>query len=125
MKTRHAALLFALGLMLTLLCACGQSESYTKGNTRQSDREVTVSELYSEEGNAADSQGIGYTYSYHVPQIEDDTADAAAINEEIAALYGELAETGLKNIENQEIPGCNIVTYESCRSGDVLALVMK
>lgn len=125
MKTRHAALLFALGLMLTLLCACGQSESYTKGNTRQSDREVTVSELYSEEGNAADSQEMGYTYSYHVPQIEDDTADAAAINEEIAALYGELAETGLKNIENQEIPGCNIVTYESCRSGDVLALVMK
>lgn len=139
MKKRLAALLLAFALLLTLLCACDQTESpsgptqkeqvTTEGHTQQPEapvkKEVTVSELYSEDGKVTDSLGMGYSYSYHVPQIDDDTPDAASINEEIAALYGELAEEGLQSVKNKEIPGCNIVSYESCRSGDVLALVMK
>ena len=66
-----------------------------------------------------------YTYSYHVPQIEDDTPHATSINEEIARIYGDIMENGLKNVKSKEVPDCHIVTYESYRSGDVLGVVIK
>ena len=123
--------------LLTLLCACGQTGSpddstqqgQSPGKSRQPNtftrKDVIVSELIGEDGVGSDSQGTEYQYSYHVPQIDDDTPDAAAINEELAALYGELAEGSLKNVKAKEIPGCSMITYESYRSGDVLCLVMK
>lgn len=60
-------------------------------------KEVTVIELYSEEGSGT-SDGFPYNFSFHVPQIEDDTTDAAAINQEIASVYGETAKKCLENI---------------------------
>ena len=60
-----------------------------------------------------------------MPQIEDDTADAAAINQEIASIYGETAKKGLESIQNKEIPYCSNGEYECFHSGDVLSLVIK
>lgn len=151
MKRKFA--MVALSGLLILTCACGQRrtsvESTQSGSTpeesadsqqpeetqeegsssQQADaparKNVTISELYCEEGRAADSEGTEYQYSYYVPQIEDDTPDAASINEEIAAYYGEIAKSGLQSMKNKEVPGCNIVAYESYRSGDVIGLVIK
>lgn len=138
MKKGYAVI--ALGALLALTSACGQKNApmeqarseqtpVESDSSQQSEvpvqRDVTVNELYSEEGSATDSEGTEYSYSYHIPQIEDDTTDAAAINEEIAALYGEIAKSSLESVANKEIPGCNIVTYESYRSEDVLSVVIK
>lgn len=87
-------------------------------------KEVTVIELYSEEGSGT-SDGFPYNFSFHVPQIEDDTTDAAAINQEIASVYGETAKKCLESIQNKEIPYCSNVEYECFRSGDILSLVLK
>lgn len=84
-----------------------------------------ISELYSEDGSGSDSEGTEYTYSYHVPQIKDDTPGAASINEEISSLYGEIAQAGLKSVKNRELPDCHLVTFESYRHGNVISLVIK
>ncbi|MGN0372766.1 MAG: hypothetical protein ACI4F3_08125 [Enterocloster sp.] len=88
-------------------------------------KEVSIGEMYSEEGSASVPDGPEFQYSYHVPQIEDDTPDAAAINEEIASVYGEIAKECLESIHNKEIPYCSNVEYERFCSGDILSLVLK
>ncbi len=87
-------------------------------------REVAISELWSEDGTASDSEGTEYTYSYHVPQIEDDTPGAAEINREIESIYGEMAGLGMESVAIGEFPGYSSVTYESFRSGSVLSIVI-
>lgn len=141
MKKRQIALFFTLVLLLTLLCACGkqagQPESSGEEPIRSSvmqgtetplpekKKEIAVTELYNEEGSGTSDDGFQYNYSFHVPQIEDDTTDAAAINQEIASIYGETAKKCLESIQNKEIPYCSNVEYESFRSGNVLSLVLK
>lgn len=88
-------------------------------------KEIVVSEIYSEVGSFSIPDGSKFEYSFHVPQIDDNTPDAAAINEEIVHLYGTIVEENMKYINNQETPWCNVVSYESYCSGDVLSLVLK
>lgn len=135
MKRGFAAVLLAA--LLAVTSACGQTGPDNSGAQQgglKNDvqptgellkKEVAVSELYSEDGAGTDNEGVEFHYSYHVPQIGDDTADAAAINQEIAAYYGNRAMDGLLCMENKETPACSTVSYESCRCGDVLALVVK
>ena len=144
MKKRHTALFLAIVLLLTTLCACGhqaeqteQAESSggepTKGSiTREPAKpspeplkEIAVTELYSEEGEGASGDGFSYKYSFHVPQIKDDTADAADINQEIASTYGEIAKECLESVQEKESPYCSSVEYESFHSGELLSLVLK
>lgn len=147
MEKRHTALFLAFVLLLTTLCACGQ-QTGQMGQTEQpkssgeepagslitqetekplpeKKKEIAVTELYNEEGSGTSDDGFQYNYSFHVPQIEDDTTDAAAINQEIASIYGETVKKCLESIQNKEIPYCSNVEYESFRSGDVLSLVLK
>lgn len=135
MKKGFAAVLLAALLVLTSACgqtgpdAAGSQQGGLKNDAQLSGemlkKEVAVSELYSEDGTGTDNEGVKFHYSYHVPQIGDDTADAAAINQEIDAYYGNRAADGLLCMENGEPPACYTVSYESCRCGDVLALVVK
>ena len=144
LKKRHTALFLAFVLLLTTLCTCGQQAKQTeqsesssgkptkgfvtrgaeKPSSEQS-KEIAVTELYNEDGKGIFDDGLPYNYSFHVPQIEDDTADAAAINQEIASTYGEIAKVCLESIRNKEPPYCSSVEYESFRSGGVLTLVLK
>ena len=148
MKNRKVARALSIALLLSLLCACGQQPQQPKTDSTDSvqspdstqspdtdheesmillpeSKEVSISELYSEDGVCIDLGGAEMKYSYHVPQIEDDTPDAALINEEIATLYGEIVKISLEGVKNNGVPGCNIITYESYRSGDILSLVIK
>ena len=128
MKREFAAI--SLAALLILTSACGQTgpDKNAAQQEQAADaplkKEVAVSELCSEDGTGTDNEGVEYHYSYHVPQIEDDTADAAAINQEIAAYYGNRAMDGQLCMENGEPPACCTVSYESYRCGDVLALVV-
>ncbi|SFJ05360.1 hypothetical protein SAMN02910435_01269 [Ruminococcaceae bacterium D5] len=139
MKKRGTALLLAFALLLALLCACGQqaqknsespiqSASTGIGNASKplpAGKKVAVSEMYSEEGRGTSDDGIPYNYSYHVPQIDDNTPDADSINEEISHFCGVLVDASMEEISSGGPPSCNIVAYESYRSGDVLSLVLK
>lgn len=145
MKKRYMALFLAFALMLSLLCACGQqTEAGNRESVQSTDtdtdsdsdnektimllqegKDVVVGEMYSEEGSVSVPDGPEFQYSYHVPQIEDDTPDAAAINEEIYQLYGTMVESNMEYVKNEESPWCNIVGYESYRCGDILSLVLK
>lgn len=144
MKKRHMVLFLASVLLLSTLCACGQQAGQTKqqesGNgaltkdfiTREPAelspepaKEIAVTELYSEAGEGTSGDGFSYKYSFHVPQIEDDTADADAINQEISSTYGKIAKECLENVQNKELPYCSSVEYASFRSGNVLSLVLK
>lgn len=140
LKKRYTTLFLAFALLLTLLCACGQQSEQPASSGAEPTRspvtqgigkprpektkEISITELYSEEGSGI-SDGFQYNYSFHVPQIEDDTAGAAAINQEIASTYGEAAKECLESIHNKEIPYCSNMEYENFRSGDILSLVLK
>ena len=58
-----------------------------------------VSELWSEDGHYVDDVGNSESFSFHVPQINADTADAASINAEIAERFGSLVEQQYQNME--------------------------
>lgn len=89
-----------------------QVESKVGENTAQTSREVNVTELYSIDDKLVNEE-FDYVvkYSYHVPQIDDDTPGAAAINSEIATVYGGLVEKSLKEIEQGDLTGCASITY--------------
>ena len=144
MKKRLTALFLAFVLLLTTLCACGQQAEQPEQSeggggeptkslitrepakpSSEAPKEIAVTELYSEEGEGASDDGFSYRYSFHVPQIEDDTADAAGINQEIASTYGEIAKECLESVQKKEPPYCSSVEYESFHSGEILSLVLK
>ena len=58
-----------------------------------------VYELYSVDGYYVDELGNAGSYSFHVPQIFDDSADAEAINAEIAERFGARAEDQFESME--------------------------
>ena len=58
-----------------------------------------IIELYSVDGFYEDGVGNRETYSYHVPQINDNTPAAEELNAEIAKNFGERVETQFKNME--------------------------
>lgn len=130
----------SLACALAFLCACGQQAEQprvgsgalsqppsmeTRKPLPEQQKEVTVTEFIGEEGETTSSDGFSYKYSFHLPQIEDDTADAAGINQEIASTYGEIAKECLESVQKKEAPYCSSVEYESFHSGDVLSLVLK
>lgn len=101
------------------------AEGESGENTGYPSREVTVTELYSVDDEIVNEEyDYVVEYSYHVPQIDDDTPGAAEINSEIAAVYGGLVERSLNEIEQGELTGCASITYEAYQSGDIFSLVL-
>ena len=101
------------------------AEGESDENTGYPGREVTVTELYSVDDEIVNEEyDYVVEYSYHVPQIDDDTPGAAEINSEIAAVYGGLVERSLNEIEQGELTGCASITYEAYQSGDIFSLVL-
>lgn len=102
-----------------------QVESKGGENTAYPSREVTVTQLYSVDDEIVNEEyDYVVEYSYHVPQIDDDTPGAAAINSEIATVYGGLVEKSLKEIEQGNLTGCASIAYETYQSGDIFSLVL-
>ena len=96
--TRTAQTLLLLLLLLFVLCGCGGQETETqtpedilqtaetmseKPGFRPDDSLIT--ELYSEEGIYEDAYGTQIEYSWHLPQIVDDSKAALELNARLAA----------------------------------------
>ena len=84
-----------------------------------------VYELYSAEGVYTDSVGNEESYSYHVPQIFADSPDAAEINAEIAANFGERVETQFRNMEGGHSIWCGNTEWHAYWNGSQLFLLIK
>ena len=84
-----------------------------------------VSELYSAEGVYTDDIGNRKSYSYHVPQLRDDTPDAREINAEIAEKYGGEAEDEFRRMEGGFSLCCGSIGWEAFWSGRQLFLLLR
>lgn len=95
------------------------SEQVTEG------KEVAIREACSAEGTFTDEWGNDFDYSYHIPQIDDDTPGAAAINADIRNIFGTLADNMMADMEQNQMPYCMAISYETYRNGDVLSLLIR
>ena len=82
----------------TLLVLCLLLTASSLAFADQSQKKA-VYELYSVDGFYEDEVGNAEAYSFHVPQIFDDTPDAEAINSEIAERFGNRVEEQFLNME--------------------------
>lgn len=130
-----------MAALLMLLAACGSTEGAknpaaqdptvqdeaapkdkkgSKGGMQKKKKEVAIRELYSEEGTFDD----GLTYSYHVPQIAEDTTGAQEINGEILQYHGKIVKGCLTSMEDGDEPEYVAFAYETFQYEDVLSLVL-
>ena len=83
----HRSLFRALSALLCLvlctqLTACGQKDTFSPASGKRYDDSL-ITEAISKEGSFTDEHGQEWDYSYHIPQLADDTADAESINKAI------------------------------------------
>lgn len=117
MKTRMRKLLSVLLLLGVLLCA-------QKAALAETPQKNAVCELYSDDGFYEDSIGNGYAYSYHLPQINADTADAREINAEIAELFGSRVEAQYQSMEGGHSLWLFRTEWQAYRDGSRLYLLI-
>ena len=84
-----------------------------------------VSELYSVEGTYTDDIGNQGCYSYHIPQISDDTPDAEEINSEIAMKYGAIVEGEFHRMNEGFSLGCMNVGWKAFWNDSQLFLLLR
>lgn len=113
MKKMFSAFLM-LCLLLSCSCAAFADQTYR----------IPVCELYSVDGYYEDGAGNASRYSYHVPLIHASTADAKAINAEIAGRFGERVEAQFANMEQGTSLWSLKTEWHSCWSGSQLFLVI-
>ena len=121
MKRFSAALLAAL--LLLSLAACGAQDDASGSTAAYGD--VLLSELYSEEGEYTDAENNTLSYSYHVPQIQSETAVAAALNAEIADKFGALVQEQKNMMAARASLACLSVSWESHWNDSLVCLVIK
>lgn len=107
--------------MLNAITEKGTIYNFTPGAVHQTPQ---VKELYSESFDYTDSVGNSGRYTYRVPQLLADTADARAINAAIADEYGPIVEETLDDRASGVSLSCLYVMWESYRCGDILSLVV-
>ena len=83
-----------------------------------------VSELYSAEGTYTDNVGNQGNYSYHIPQICDDTPDAEEINAEIAKRFGDTVEGEFHRMKDGFSLTCMNVGWKAFWNGSQLFLLL-
>lgn len=89
-------------LLLLTLAGCGDGGSGDNGETdgfKPDDSLIT--ELYAEEGSYTDEWGNEYSYSWHLPQLNEEGEAAEAINAYISETFGTLVEEEKSKIELQ------------------------
>ena len=113
-RTAQTLLLLLLLLLLFALCGCGGQETETqtpedilqtaetmseKPGFRPDDSLIT--ELYSEEGIYEDAYGTQIEYSWHLPQIVDDSKAALELNARLAADEAQI-QSDKKSMQKKE-----------------------
>ena len=93
--------------MLTALCVililsfagCGVGDGGNNDGFKVDDRLIT--ELCAEEGSYTDEWGNQYEYSWHIPQLNEESEAAEAVNARISDAFGTLVEEEKSKMELQ------------------------
>ena len=112
--TRTAQTLLLLLLLLFALCSCGghEAESQTPDDILQTAETMSekpgfrpddslITEIYSEEGIYEDAYGTQIEYSWHLPQIVDDSKAARELNARLAADEAQI-QSDKKSMQKKE-----------------------
>lgn len=97
-KNKMTAILLASTLLLAL-AGCGNGTGGDNDGFTPDDS--MISELYAEEGSYADEWENQYEYSWYVPQLNDESEAAEAINAYIRDSFGTLVEEEKSKMELQ------------------------
>lgn len=120
-----AALCLALALT-----ACGGTSGIISSGDRPSPpggktyNDSFITELYTMDGSYTDEWDNEYTYSLHVPQVSADSADAEALNREIAETYQADVEALQDALDNGYSITVSDIAWESHWTGSLLSLVV-
>lgn len=119
----------ALCLALALTACGGTSGTIPLGDTPSPSGGKTyndslITELYTMDGNYTDEWDNEYTYSLHVPQVSADSADAKALNREIAETYQADVDALQDALENGYSLTVSDIAWESHWTGSLLSLVV-
>ena len=83
-----------------------------------------VYELFSADGIYTDSVGNEYAYSFHVPQLYADSADASEINKEIEESFGRRVENQFSYMEGRHSISCWNTEWHAYWTGSQLFLLL-
>ena len=119
----------ALCLALALTACGGTSGTIPVGDTPSPSGGKTyndslITELYTMEGSYTDEWDNEYTYSLHVPQVSADSADAEALNQEIAETYQADVDALQDALDNGYSITVSDIAWESHWTGSLLSLVV-
>lgn len=123
--------IFCAALCLALaLTACGGTSGTIPSGDRPSPsggktyNDSLITELYTMDGSYTDEWDNEYTYSLHVPQVSADSADAEALNREIADTYQADVDALQDALENGYSLTVSDIAWESHWSDSLLSLVV-
>lgn len=83
-----------------------------------------IEELYSEDFDYTDMDGIGGHFTYHVPQIAADTQGAKDINRAIRDAYDPIIADVRESVEGHFRVYSLSITWETYQYGNILSLVV-
>ena len=124
----HRSLFRALSALLCLvlctqLTACGQKDTFSPASGKRYDDSL-ISEAISKEGTLTDEYNQDWDYSYHIPQLADDTADAESINKAIMNILSSDAQATLSSSSVTKMPETHYadISWQSHWNGSLLSL---
>ena len=126
-KLRILCAALCLALALT---ACGGTSGIIPSGDRPSPsggktyNDSLITELYTMDGSYTDEWDNEYTYSLHVPQVSADSADAEALNREIAETYQADVDALQDALDNGYSITVSDIAWESHWTGSLLSLVV-
>lgn len=110
-----------------------KTEKIIKVDDSDKQDKVTVSDRYGKEGTfemkySEEDEGFTYEYAYHIPEINDDSADAKAINEEIYSFAKESIDVAEKMSSGKSElpvePEYIRINYDVFENGDIISIVV-
>lgn len=124
----HRSLFRALSALLCLvlctqLTACGQKDTFSPASGKRYDDSL-ITEAISKEGSFTDEHGQDWDYSYHIPQLADDTTDAESINKAIMNILSSDAQATLSSASVTKMPETHYadISWQSHWNGSLLSL---
>ena len=124
----HRSLFRALSALLCLvlctqLTACGQKDTFSPASGKRYDDSL-ITEAISKEGSFTDEHGQEWDYSYHIPQLADDTTDAESINKAIMNILSSDVQTMLSSSSVTKMPETHYadISWQSHWNGSLLSL---
>ena len=110
-------------VLCTQLTACVQKDTFSPASGKRYDDSL-ITEAISKEGSFTDEHGQEWDYSYHIPQLADDTADAESIDKAIMNILSSDAQATLSSSSVTKMPETHYadISWQSHWNGSLLSL---